>query len=145
MGVKWPVDDGREFIMCEWFILLPSDADEWFPPRSDEDPPPSDVIIDCCWCWLSSWSRGGEIGSAFILTGAGEEEEGGGVLFETAKWGIPLERGKKTSQHLLNIDDTNYLVCCSDPKFWCDEFHDVIMFKSDEDIEKSCAANVLTG
>lgn len=85
VGVKWPVDEGREFIKCEWFKLLPNDvAEEWLMP------PPRDVTIDCCWCWLSNWSRGGDIGSAFILTGAGDEEEGGGVLFETAKWGIPL-------------------------------------------------------
>lgn len=91
VGVKWPVDEGREFIKCEWFKLLPNDdaADEWVKPIID-DVPPSDVTIDCCWCWLSSWSRGGEIGSAFILTGAGDDEEGGGVLFDTAKWGIPL-------------------------------------------------------
>lgn len=30
------------------------------------------------------------MGSALILTGAGDDEEGGGVLFDTAKWGIPL-------------------------------------------------------
>lgn len=60
-----------------------------------DDDPPSDVTIDCCWCWLSIWSRGGDIGSAFILTGIGDEEEGGGVLFDTAKWGIPLQSVKR--------------------------------------------------
>lgn len=63
-------------------------------PIIDEGPL-SEVTIDCCWCWLSSWSRGGDIGSAFIFTGAGDEEEGGGVLFDTAKWGIPLKEQSK--------------------------------------------------
>lgn len=147
VGVKCPVDDGREFIICEWFILLPKDdTDEWLTPIIDDVPPPRDVTIDCCcWCWLSNWSRGGDIGSAFILTGAGDDEEGGGgVLFDTAKWGIPLKVMKK-GQSMISFDDTNYLVCCNVPKFWCEEFHDVIIFKSDDDIEKSCAPNVLTG
>lgn len=96
-----PVEDGLEFIIWEWFKLLPNDAaDEWlFKPIIDD---PSEVTIDCCWCWLSSWSRGGDIGSAFIFTGAGEEEEGGGgVLLLTAKCGIPLER--RTQQSLATI------------------------------------------
>lgn len=112
MGVKWPVDDGLEFIKCEWFKLLPNDAaDEWVMPIIDDDPL-SDVTIDCCWCWLSSWSRGGDIGSALILTGAGDEEEGGGVLFDTAKWGIPL-KGEKISvrqRFHLTLRTTWYVV-----------------------------------
>lgn len=84
-----PVDDGLEFIICEWFKLPPSDAEEWLFNPINEEPPKE--AIDCCWCWLSSWSRGGDIGSDFILTGAGDDEEGGGVLLLTAKCGIALK------------------------------------------------------
>ena len=83
-----PVDDGLEFIICEWFKLPPSDAEEWLFNPINEEPP--NEAIDCCWCWLSSWSRGGDIGSDFILTGAGDDDEGGGVLLLTAKCGIAL-------------------------------------------------------
>lgn len=80
VGVK----EERELIIWVWFKEFPIDvtAIEWFPPTTEEDK-------DCCDCWLRIWSRGGDIGSDFILTGWGEEE-GGGVLFEIAKWGIPL-------------------------------------------------------
>lgn len=84
VGVKCPVDDGRELIIWEWLRVLPNE----FPPMPIID----EALNDCCW-WLSIWSRGGDIGSAFILTGMGDEE-GGGVLFDTAKWGIPLKTGK---------------------------------------------------
>lgn len=86
MGVRWPVELGREDIKCWWFRLFPNE--EWFKTDIVEEPP-REVTIDCC-CWLSSWSLGGEMGSDFIFTGAGDEDEGGGVLFDTAKWGIPL-------------------------------------------------------
>lgn len=114
VGVRWPVEDGREFIRCEWFKLLPKDdADEWVMPMID-DVPPSEVTIDCCWCWLSSWSRGGDMGSALILTGAGDDEEGGGVLFDTAKWGIPLqmERDRFNIGRKLTSRTTWYVAGC---------------------------------
>lgn len=146
MGVKCPVDDGREFIRCEWFKLLPSVPTVVCPIPIIEEP--SDVTIDCwCWwcCWfIDIWSRGGDIGSALIFTGAGDDD-GGGVLFETAKWGIPLFIRIRMIKILECNHLTNYLVCCSELRFWCDEFHDVIIFKSDDDMEKSCAPNVLTG
>lgn len=83
MGVKWPEDE-REFIICEWFREFPmlDVTTEWLISiRFDER--------DCCDCW-SIWSRGGDIGSDLIFTGTGEDG-GGGVLFDIAKWGIPLK------------------------------------------------------
>lgn len=97
MGVRWPVEPGLEDIICEWLKLLPSD-EEWLKA----DDPPKDVTIDW-WCCPSNWSRGGEIGSDFIFTGTGDDDEGGGVLFDTAKWGIPLKFQKLFAlNHILS-------------------------------------------
>lgn len=82
MGVKWPPEE-REFIIWLWFKEFPIDVTEWFSPMTEEDK-------DWCDCWLSIWSRGGDIGSDLILTGVGDDG-GGGVLFDIAKWGIPLK------------------------------------------------------
>jgi hypothetical protein len=121
-------------------MVLPSEDDvalEWVMPIIEDEPK------DCCCCWLSIWSLGGDIGSAFILTGAEEGEVGGGVLFDTAKWGIPLKWKSYVSEFRF-LHSQLYvinLLCCKELMLWCEEFHDVIIFKS-EVIEKSCAPNV---
>lgn len=68
-------------------LLLLPDGVPFIPPP----PPPGMPGPWWCWCDTLLWcSRGGEIGSALIFTDSGEVD-GGGVLFETARWGKPLE------------------------------------------------------
>lgn len=68
-------------------LLLLPDGVPFIPPP----PPPGTPGPWWCWCDTLLWcSRGGEIGSALIFTDSGEVD-GGGVLFETARWGKPLK------------------------------------------------------
>lgn len=98
VGVKWPVELGRELIIkwvCGWLRTLIFDDILFIvvvkpgvqcppPPLPPLLPPPPPPPIIFVWC-----SRGGETGSDFTLMCSGDVE-GGGVLFDTAKCGKPL-------------------------------------------------------
>lgn len=143
VGVKCPVEFGLVLIIkCCCGCKTLTFAVALFIVVADR--PPAFCV------WAKWWSRGGDTGSDFTLIGIGEVD-GGGVLFDTAKWDKLLVNAQSnrliySSPSVLAWFDLDwsggsckYLVCWTVLMFWWLQFDKPIT--SDEFIEKSCAPN----